>query len=180
MSDRTQLTRDATSNHSNEIENTCRRTHVVHIHFFVESDHDIVRAYQRRTAAAQYGTDFNTALVFSELAADVHCRRTDQESMIRPFESDYFYSSEIASIGQASTHEPQSIQRSGSITYLPSPSEIAPTGQSLSQDPQLIHSSLITCGILSLLQNVDECADHRSAHLFMLIYTIIILYTNLS
>ncbi len=52
-----------------------------------------------------------------------------------------------APTGQTLAQDPQSIQVSGSITYLPSPSEIAFTGHSASQAPQLIHSSLITYAI---------------------------------
>ena len=75
----------------------------------------------------------------------------------RPFEMDgfacdhsrfYYYSAEIAPVGQAASHAPQSTHASASISYLPSPSEIAPTGHSLSQEPQLTHSSLITCAIV--------------------------------
>lgn len=54
------------------------------------------------------------------------------------------YSGEMASTGQTSTQEPQSVQASASISYFPSPSLIASTGHSLAHAPQLIHSSLIT------------------------------------
>jgi hypothetical protein len=59
-----------------------------------------------------------------------------------------FYSSMgcIASTGQTSSQAPQSIQVSGSISYLVSPSEIASTGHSAWQEPQEIHSPLITRG----------------------------------
>ena len=59
-----------------------------------------------------------------------------------------YYSAEIAPVGHAASHAPQSTQASASISYLPSPSEIAPTGHSPSQEPQLTHSSLITCAIV--------------------------------
>jgi hypothetical protein len=49
----------------------------------------------------------------------------------------------IASEGQASAHEPHSVQTSGLIEYF-SPSEIAPTGHSSIHVPQAIQSSLIT------------------------------------
>lgn len=55
----------------------------------------------------------------------------------------YCYSCLGASTGQTLSHAPQSIQTSGSITYLLSPCEIAETGHSLSHAPQEMHSSLI-------------------------------------
>ena len=60
----------------------------------------------------------------------------------------YNYSAEIAPVGHAASHAPQSMQESASISYLPSPSEIAPTGHSPSQEPHITHSSLITCAIV--------------------------------
>ena len=58
-----------------------------------------------------------------------------------------FYSSiEIHSTGQTSAQEPQSVQSSGSITYI-SPSEIASTGHSSIHVPHAIHSSEITYAI---------------------------------
>ena|SRR5699024_3334806 len=59
----------------------------------------------------------------------------------------YNYSAEIAPVGHAASHAPQSMQESASISYLPSPSEIAPTGHSPSQEPHITHSSLITCAM---------------------------------
>lgn len=48
-----------------------------------------------------------------------------------------------APTGQTSAHAPHSVQVSGSITNLPSPSEIALTGQPAAHAPQEMHSSLI-------------------------------------
>lgn len=53
------------------------------------------------------------------------------------------YSCSGAPTGQVSAQAPHSMQVSGSITYLPSPSEIAPTGHAPAQAPQAMHSSLI-------------------------------------
>ena len=72
-------------------------------------------------------------------------RRTALLVITRAF---YYYSAEIAPVGHAASHAPQSTHASASISYLPSPSEIAPTGHSPSQEPQLTHSSLITCAIV--------------------------------
>jgi hypothetical protein len=49
-----------------------------------------------------------------------------------------------ASTGHTSAQEPQSVQRSGLITYLSSPSLMASTGHSSTHTPQLIHSSVMT------------------------------------
>jgi hypothetical protein len=57
------------------------------------------------------------------------------------------YSALGAPTGQASAHAPQSMQTSGSITYLPSPSLIAFTGQPSAQAPQEMHSSEILYAI---------------------------------
>jgi hypothetical protein len=57
------------------------------------------------------------------------------------------YSAFIAPVGQPSSQAPQSMQTSGSTTYLSAPSEIAPTGQVAAQAPQLTHSSEIACAI---------------------------------
>ena len=46
-----------------------------------------------------------------------------------------------APTGQTSEQAPQSMHFSGSMSYLPSPSEIACTGHSGSHAPQLMHSS---------------------------------------
>lgn len=54
----------------------------------------------------------------------------------------------MASDGQASTHEPQSMHKSGSIEYL-SPSKIASDGHSSMQLPHAMQSSLITYAIIS-------------------------------
>jgi len=56
---------------------------------------------------------------------------------------DKSYPAEIASVGQALTHAPQSEHLSGSIWYCPPFSEIASIGHSLTQDPQLTQVSLI-------------------------------------
>jgi hypothetical protein len=66
-----------------------------------------------------------------------------------------FYSaSEIAPVGHASSHAPQSTHVSASMTYFPSPSLIASTGHSPAQVPQLTQSSLITRAISNyLLEN---------------------------
>jgi hypothetical protein len=53
------------------------------------------------------------------------------------------YSAAIASVGQESTHAPQSVHFAGSITCVPSFSEIASTGQSATQAPQFTQESLI-------------------------------------
>jgi hypothetical protein len=52
-------------------------------------------------------------------------------------------SSTGAPTGHTDAQEPQSMQVSGSITYLSSPSEIASTGHSAAQAPQEMHSSVI-------------------------------------
>ena len=54
------------------------------------------------------------------------------------------YSGLIASLGQSAAQAPHSMQADGSISYLPSPSEIAPTGQVSLQAPQETHASPIT------------------------------------
>jgi hypothetical protein len=53
------------------------------------------------------------------------------------------YSATIASVGHEPTQAPQSVQTSGSITCVPSFSEIASTGQSLTHEPQFTQASLI-------------------------------------
>ena len=53
------------------------------------------------------------------------------------------YSASMASVGQTSTHEPQSVQISALIEDISSPSVIASSGHSSIQAPQLIHSSVI-------------------------------------
>lgn len=50
----------------------------------------------------------------------------------------------IAEFGHTSAHDPQSVQRSGSITYFGSPSEIASNGHSGRHVPHIVHSSVIT------------------------------------
>ena len=50
----------------------------------------------------------------------------------------------MASTGQSAAQAPHSMQLLGSISYLPSPSEMAPTGQVSLQLPQLMQSPLIT------------------------------------
>ena len=67
-----------------------------------------------------------------------------------------YYSGDIASTGHSSTHVPQSVHKSGSITYFVLPSEIASTGQTSAQAPHEVHSSEITCGIIFPLHNVFE------------------------
>jgi hypothetical protein len=57
------------------------------------------------------------------------------------------YSSFGAPTGQTPAQEPQEIQVSGLISYLPSPSEIAFTGHSEAHAPQEMHSSPILYAI---------------------------------
>lgn len=62
-----------------------------------------------------------------------------------------FYSSEIAPTGHTPAQEPQLMQVSGSISYLPSPSLIAPTGHPPAQVPHDTQLSLITKAIFLYL-----------------------------
>ena len=57
------------------------------------------------------------------------------------------YSGFTAPVGHTPSQAPQSMQVSGSTTYLSGPSEIADTGQVAAHAPQLTHSSEITCAI---------------------------------
>ena len=67
-----------------------------------------------------------------------------------------YYASLIAPTRQPSSQEPQSTHRSGSTTYLLSPSAIAPTGQVSAQAPHWMHSSLITLGIVLSPYKIDS------------------------
>jgi len=58
-----------------------------------------------------------------------------------------YSSATMASAGHTSAQLPQSVQASGSITYMLSPSLMASTGHSLAQTPQDTQSSVILCGI---------------------------------
>lgn len=59
----------------------------------------------------------------------------------------YAYSPLGAPTGQTSAQLPHSVQTAGSMTYLPSPSEIADTGHSASHAPHAMQSSLIVYAI---------------------------------
>jgi hypothetical protein len=58
-------------------------------------------------------------------------------------DNDAGYGALMASAGHTSTHAPQSVHFSASITYIPSPSLIASTGHSDAHAPHEIQSSLI-------------------------------------
>jgi hypothetical protein len=67
------------------------------------------------------------------------------------FQAVPYYSWAGAPTGQVPAQAPHSMHLSGSITYLPSPSEIASTGHSDWQAPHMMHSSEITYAIVVYL-----------------------------
>lgn len=70
------------------------------------------------------------------------------------FSNQYYYASAIALTGHPSSHTPQSMQTSASISYCSAPWLIAPTGQASAQLPQDTQSLLIVRAIvIYLLRN---------------------------
>jgi len=69
---------------------------------------------------------------------------------IKKEDASSFYTSKIASTGHTSSHAPQSMQASSSITK-GSPSSMQSTGHSSAHAPHAMHSSVIRLAIIFLL-----------------------------
>ena len=82
----------------------------------------------------------------------LHKKKKAERRSVFPFSFVLSYSALIAPVGQPSSQAPQSMQTSGSTTYLPSPSDIADTGHTAAQAPHIMHSSEITCAMKYLLK----------------------------
>jgi hypothetical protein len=72
------------------------------------------------------------------------------------FSSLLFYSSIIASLGQALTLAPHSAQASGSMVCCVSPALMASTAHSLTQSPQFVHASVMMNMTNPLLFNEND------------------------
>jgi hypothetical protein len=76
------------------------------------------------------------------------CRNKKQLRLPGAVFLSFDYSALGAPTGQTSAQLPHSMQTSGLISYLPSPSAIASTGHSAAHAPQEMHSSVILYAIV--------------------------------